>query len=190
MVTVTSWQNQILMLQTRRSWNLTAGLVNPFLVICTGPVFMRGCCWPYTTEVSENTFLGKGTWIRWSAALVISTHNVCCCCSTTTKDLWWPSDCNWGEGLLHGASLPWHTEGCLVLWGYCRWHASRDCSKARLVSATGSVESVTVHFQLIQKLLLGFVYLKHFQTPPQFQMLNTSESLTTCNKVHFTYNNS
>lgn len=51
MATVMSWQNQTRMLQTQRSSSWTVGQANPYLVICTEPVCMRECCWPYMTEV-------------------------------------------------------------------------------------------------------------------------------------------
>lgn len=134
--TVTFWLNQILTLQTRRSWNWTAGQANPFLVICTGPVCMRGCCWPYTTEVSgsQNAFSERQDKLnKVSSSSHAYKMNFIWCCSASAEDLWRPSDCDRGERLLHGESLPRHTEGRLVLWGVCWWHASRDCSQAWLV---------------------------------------------------------
>lgn len=49
--TATSWPSRILTLRTRRSWSWTAGQANQSPVTCTGPVCMRGCCWPCMTEV-------------------------------------------------------------------------------------------------------------------------------------------
>lgn len=45
------WLNQTLTRLTQKNSSWTAGLENPFLVICTDPVCMRECCWPCMTEV-------------------------------------------------------------------------------------------------------------------------------------------
>lgn len=145
MATATSWQNQILTLQTRRNSSWTAGPANPFPAICTGPVCMRGCCWPYTTEVrrSRNTLpwaVGE-TWNEISnfSRVHATWTNICRFRSASAEDLRRPSHGDRRERLLHGASLPWRTEGRLVLRGFGWRHACGDCSQARMVSAPGLV---------------------------------------------------
>lgn len=59
------------------------------------------------------------------------------CFSASAEDIWRPSDSDWWEGLFHGPGVPRCTEGGLVLWGYCWWHATRNCSQAWLVSTIG-----------------------------------------------------
>lgn len=120
----TSWQSQTLMLRTLRNWSWTAGLENPFLVICTGPVCMRGCCWPYMTEVQQchQSFKRSDLFMNHDPTF----HPVCR--SASAEDLRRPADGDGGEGLLHGPGFTRCEERSLVLWGDSGWHAPRDGS--------------------------------------------------------------